>query len=53
MVKAMNYGRLGNVYWQVAVAISYALEHGLDFTVQDRTSHEFWKPIISSAFSKS
>lgn len=41
----MNYGRLGNVYWQVAAAIAYALEHGLEFTVQDRTSHEFWNPL--------
>lgn len=45
MVRAMNYGRLGNVYWQVSVAIAYALEHGLEFTVQDHTTSEYWNPL--------
>ena len=45
MVKALNYGRLGNSHWQNAVAIVYALRHGLEFTVPNTTNDSYWNPI--------
>ena len=45
MVKALNYGRLGNVFFQIACAIGYAEKNGLEFTVQNTTTSEFWNPI--------
>lgn len=45
MVKALTYGRAGNFFFQCAAAISYALKHGLEFTVNDTTSSEFWNPL--------
>lgn len=45
MVKALNYGRCGNALYQNAVAMAYALEHGLDFTVPDQTTSEKWNPL--------
>lgn len=45
MVQSRNYGRCGNVFFQVAMAIAYSLKHGIEFSVQNRTNDEFWNPI--------
>lgn len=45
MVKALNYGRCGNSMYQNATCISYALKHGLDFTVPNQTTSEKWNPL--------
>lgn len=45
MVKALNYGRCGNVFFQVACAIGYAKKNGLDFSVQSTTNSDFWNPL--------
>lgn len=45
MVKALNYGRMGNSFFQNACAISYALRHGLEYTVPNVTNDPFWNPL--------
>lgn len=45
MVKSKNYGRFGNVAFQIAVAIAYSKKHGLDYTVQDKTNNPKWNPL--------
>lgn len=45
MVKALTYGRAGNFYFQAAASIAYALRHGLDFSVNNKTSDAFWNPL--------
>jgi hypothetical protein len=45
MVKAINYGRCGNVLFQIACCISYSIKHGLEFSVQNTSTHHIWNPI--------
>lgn len=45
IVRARNYGRLGNVLFQVGCSASYALEHNLDLAVQTQTNDPFWNPL--------
>lgn len=45
MVKNETVGRCGNFLFQVAAGLAYALKHGLDFTVPDRTRDHKWNPI--------
>lgn len=45
MVRAKNYGRLGNVLFQVCAAISYSLKHNLDLSVPTITDNPFWNPL--------
>lgn len=45
MVKPLCYGRLGNFLYQVGCGISYALKHGLEFTIPDKTNNPKWNPI--------
>lgn len=45
MVKALNYGRFGNVAFQIATAIAYSKKHGLDYTVQTTTNNPKWNPL--------
>lgn len=45
MVRAKNYGRRGNTLFQNACAISYALKHGLEFSVPTKTTNSFWSPL--------
>lgn len=39
------YGRMGNAMYQIALSISYAMRHGLDFTVQSETTSPKWNPL--------
>lgn len=41
----MLYGRCGNTLYQIALAISYAEKHGLDFTIPNTTTSEKWNPL--------
>jgi len=45
MVSFINAGRLGNVCFELATAIAYALDHGLDYTAPSRTKNPKWNPI--------
>jgi hypothetical protein len=45
IVQARNYGRFGNVAFQVATCISYGLKHNLEISVQTTTNNTFWNPI--------
>lgn len=45
MVRAKNYGRRGNTLFQNACAISYALKHGIEFSVPTKTTNNFWSPL--------
>ncbi len=45
MVKVLNFGRLGNVFFQIACCISYCIKHNLDFTIPNKTSNPIWNPI--------
>lgn len=45
MVKALNYGRMGNAMYQNAICVAYALEHELEFTVPNTTTSEKWNPL--------
>lgn len=45
MVKAKNMGRMGNFLFQTCTAIGYALDHGLEFTVESKTDNPKWNPI--------
>lgn len=45
MVQANNYGRMGNVLFQIACAIGYALRHDIEFSVQSKTTDNFWNPL--------
>lgn len=45
MVKALNYGRLGNVFFQIATCIGFSKKHGLDFSVQNTTNNNYWNPL--------
>jgi hypothetical protein len=44
IVMARNYGRFGNVAFQVAVAACYSLKHNLDLNVQWWTNDGYWNP---------
>lgn len=41
---ARNYGRFGNVAFQVGFCIAYALKNNLDFSVQNWTDNPKWNP---------
>ena len=45
MVRARNYGRLGNVLFQLGAAISYSFKHNIDLSVQTTTDNPFWNPL--------
>ena len=45
MVKCKTYGRCGNFLFQVATAISYAKDHGQDFTIPTSTKDPFANPV--------
>lgn len=45
MVGVRTYGRAGNFLFQAAMCISYALKHGLDFSLPNKTNDPFWNPI--------
>lgn len=38
-------GRLGNHHFMAANCIAYALRHGLEFSLPDKTTHDFWSPL--------
>ena len=42
---ARNYGRLGNVMFQLGAAISYSLKYNLDLSVQTTTNDPYWNPL--------
>jgi hypothetical protein len=45
MVKALNYGRMGNVLFQNACAIALAFRNGMEFTVPSETRDAYWNPL--------
>jgi hypothetical protein len=45
MVIAKNYGRMGNVLYQNACSIQYALKHGLQFSIPNTTNDPKWNPL--------
>jgi len=45
MVGTRFYGRLGNVLYQAAHCISFALKHNLDFSFPNKTNDPYWNPI--------
>jgi len=45
MVRARFYGRMGNVLFQCACAIGYALKHNIEFTVPNTTNSQYWNPL--------
>lgn len=45
MVGTRTYGRAGNFFFQAAMCISYALKHGLEFSLPNRTTDPFWNPL--------
>ncbi len=45
MVKPRTYGRMGNFLFQAATAMSYAWDHGLEFTLPNTTSKPLDNPI--------
>lgn len=47
MVSFRHFGRLGNWLYQLASSYSYALEHGLDFSVPNTTNDPVWNPLYN------
>lgn len=45
MVGVRTYGRMGNFLFQAAMCISYALKHGLEFSLPNRTTDKHWNPL--------
>lgn len=45
MVRARFYGRCGNVLFQAATCIAYAMKHGLEFSVPSTTNSQYWNPL--------
>lgn len=45
IVMARNYGRAGNVFFQVGMAIAYSLKNNLDLNVQSWTNDKKWNPL--------
>lgn len=45
MVTFPAVGRMGNFLFEAATALSYSLKHGLDFSVPNTTTDNYWSPI--------
>lgn len=45
MIGFRNQGRLGNFLFQSATTIAYAMKHGQEFSVPNRTIDNFWYPL--------
>lgn len=45
MVGTRFYGRCGNVLFQGAHTIAYAMKHGLNFSMPNRTTDPYWNPL--------
>lgn len=45
MVGTRFYGRLGNVYFQAAACVGYALQHNLEFSFPNITNSQVWNPL--------
>lgn len=45
MVGTRFYGRMGNVLFQAAHCIAYAMRHDLDFSMPNRTNNPLWNPL--------
>lgn len=45
MVRPITAGRTGNFLFQAAMAIGYALRHGLEYTMPDSTNNAYVNPI--------
>ncbi len=50
MVMAKFMGRMGNVCFQMAAAIAYALKHDVEFTVPTQTNSDF--KVVKKEFNK-
>lgn len=44
MVSYNTAGRMGNALFMAANCISYAMKHGLEFSIPNTTTHSFWNP---------
>lgn len=45
MVTFRNQGRMGNFLFQAATAIAYAMKHGLEYTMPNKTHDPKWAPL--------
>lgn len=45
MVTFNPSGRFGNWFMECCTVISYALKHGLDFSVPNKTNSQYWNPV--------
>lgn len=45
MIGCRTYGRMGNFLFQAATLIGYALKHGQEFSLPNRTTDPFWNPL--------
>jgi len=45
MVGTRFYGRMGNVFFQAAHCIAFALRNNEDFSMPNRTTNPFWNPL--------
>ena len=45
MVSFAPMGRMGNFLFQAATSMAYAMRHGLEFTVPNFTTDNFWNPV--------
>ena len=47
MVTFTNAGRFGNWFMECCTALSYAIKHGLEFTVPSHSDNPHWNPIYA------
>lgn len=52
MVSFLNQGRLGNFLFQAATALSYSIDHELEFCTPTSTKDPFWNPIYLHHLAK-
>jgi len=45
MVGTRFYGRLGNVFFQAAHCIAFAMRNGTEFSMPNRTTDPYWNPL--------
>lgn len=45
MIGCRTFGRMGNFLFQAANCAAYALKHGQDFSLPNKTTDQFWHPL--------
>jgi hypothetical protein len=45
MVSHRTFGRMGNALFQAAVSFSFAKKHGLEWSMPNWTTNDFWSPL--------